>query len=132
VGAALALPIPLFLGAQAARLWMSATRRHELIKKDRFGEPPKPTRESRVLPRVSRRGGRKVSELNVCFLPEPFRVFAKKLIQFIMRRRVFKTIEATMLGKIFRGPHEPAPSRASERTTHTNPPHSQCRELRHR
>jgi hypothetical protein len=76
--------------------------------------------------------GESFSELNVCPLRARFRAFAKELIQCIMRRDALKAIEATMLGKIFSRPHEPAPSRAGERTAHTDPPHSQCCEVGHR
>jgi len=65
-------------------------------------------------------------------LRAPFRVFAKKLIELIMRRGTLKPIKPSILGKIFRRPHEPAPSRAGERTAHTDPPHSECCEVRHR
>jgi hypothetical protein len=72
------------------------------------------------------------SELNVCSLRARFRAFAKELIQLIVRRSVFKPIKPPILGKIVRRSHEPAPSRTGERTAHADPPHSQCRELRHR
>jgi hypothetical protein len=59
-------------------------------------------------------------------------VLAHEVVDFRVRRGICQSIEAAMFGQLLRGAHEAAPSRAGERPTDTDAPHTERGDIRHR